>query len=69
MLPDPGTIVTIVGLAVAGIVWLIRLEGRHDAHEKECLQYRKLVDVRHDSLEKKLDHIDEKLDRVIERVS
>lgn len=68
-MPDPGTIVTIVGLAIAGIVWLIRLEGKHHAHERECIQYRKLVDERHQATHKKLDHMDEKLDRLVERVS
>jgi hypothetical protein len=69
MTPDPGTIVTIVGLAVAAIVWFVRIEGRQHAHERECLQYRQLVSQRADATDKKLDHIDEKLDRVVERLS
>lgn len=69
MLPDPGTIVTIVGMAIAGIVWAIRLEGRQTSHERECIQYRKLVDERHAAMTKTLDNMDEKLDRLVERVS
>jgi hypothetical protein len=40
MLPDPGTITTIVGLAVAGLVWLVRLEGRVNAHDSTISQIR-----------------------------
>lgn len=69
MLPDPGTIVTIVGLSIAGLVWLVRLEGRQNSHERECIQYRKLVDERHAGMTKTLDAMNEKLDRLVERVS
>lgn len=69
MLPDPGTIVTIVGLAIAGIVWAVRLEGRQTSHERECIVWRKRADERHVETNKKLDNMDEKLDRLVERVS
>jgi hypothetical protein len=67
--PDPGTIVTIVGLAIAGVVWLVRLEGRHDSHERECIVWRQRADERHKEVKEHLGNINEKLDRVIERVS
>jgi hypothetical protein len=40
MTPDPGTIVTIAGLAIAGLVWLVRLEGRVNGHDKMLEQMR-----------------------------
>lgn len=75
MLPDPGTIVTIVGMAIAGIVWAIRLEGRQTSHERECIQYRKLVDERHVDMKADITEVKDdvkamngKLDTVIARV-
>lgn len=70
---DPGTIVTIVGLAIAGIVWAVRLEGRQTSHERECIVWRKRADERHTELKQDMKEqfgtVNEKLDRVIERVS
>lgn len=73
MLPDPGTIVTIVGLAVAGLSWLIRLEGRQNTHEQVCEEREKrregqLIDFKAQlgDVKATLLRVDEKLDRVIE---
>ena len=60
-----------IGLAVGGPiigagVWLVRLEGRIDSHEQTCAERQKKLDERHMTMGKKLDHIDAKLDRLIE---
>lgn len=47
--------------------WLLRLEGRVNTHEAECDQRQKRYDERHRSLSDKLDHMDAKLDRLVER--
>lgn len=57
-----------VGLAlsgVGGIVWLVRLEGRQNTHERECAQRQIRLDERHAETNKKLDAIDGKLDRLV----
>lgn len=72
MLPDPGTIVTIVGMAIAGIVAFVKLQGQVNSHEKECVVWRKRADERHAELKADMKdgfgEVNEKLDRVIERV-
>lgn len=61
-----GIIVAIAVPAILGVVWLIRLEGRVNTHERGCEERQKSLDERHDAMSKKLDHIDQKLDRLIE---
>lgn len=56
-----------VGAAVTVIVWLIRLEGRHNAHEAVCAERQKRMDERHENIEYKLDSIDDKLERLVGR--
>lgn len=55
-----------VGLPVlGGVVWLIRLEGRVNSHEKSCEERQKRLDERHKNIEHHLASIDRKLDRLI----
>jgi len=51
MFPDPQTIVTAGGLAVAAIVWLVRLEGRINT-----------TDVKFEEIIRRLDRIEKKQD-------
>lgn len=59
-------IVTVAVPVIAGIIWLIRLEGRVNTHEAECTQRENKHDERHVESTKKLDRIEAKLDRVLE---
>jgi len=69
MTPDPGTIVTIAMIAVAGLVWALRLEGRVNTHEKSCEERQKRLDERHQAIGESLETLNAKMDRVIERVA
>ena len=62
-----GVVVAVAVPTILGGVWLIRLEGRVQAHEQGCDERQKRLDERHGEMSKKLDHIDRKLDRLIER--
>lgn len=60
-----------VGVAIAVPVisagaWLIRLEGRLNTHEGICGERYKALNERHAEVSKKLDHVDSKLDRILE---
>ena len=59
--------VPMLGGFLAGVVWAIRLEGRQNAHEKECAQRQKNLDERHAAMTATLAHMDQKLDRLVER--
>lgn len=66
---DAETVGAIVGTAVPLILagtWLLRIEGRLNAHERGCEERQKRLDERHDEIGKKLDHINTKLDRLVE---
>jgi hypothetical protein len=54
MTPDPGTIVTIAGLAVAGVIWLVRLEGRVNGH-----------DIEHKTTREDIRYIRDRIDRAL----
>ena len=57
----------IVGVpVVAGIVWLIRLEGRLNTHEGQCAERQKRLDERHKTIQDHLTSMDGKLDRLLE---
>lgn len=43
-----------------------RLDGRINTHERGCEEFRKRIDSSLDSIDKKQDHMDSKLDRLIE---
>lgn len=51
---------------IGGIIWLIRLEGRVNTHERGCDERQKRMDERHVEMGKKLDHIVGILDRLTE---
>ena len=52
--------------ALGGIIWLIRLEGRVNTHEKACEERQKRLDERHTVISEQLQHIVTKLDRLVE---
>lgn len=54
---DFGTAVTLGGMAVAGIVWLVRLEGRHN-----------VADTKFTAMEKRIDGLEEKILARLERI-
>lgn len=60
----PGVIAAVLGPVVGAGVWLIRLEGRLNTHERGCEERQKLLDERHVEIQKKLDHLIEKVDRL-----
>lgn len=45
---------------IGGVVWLVRLEGRQNTHEGVCTE-------RWTETRKTLNHMNEKLDRLVER--
>lgn len=65
----PEMFIAIAGIVamptLAGIVWLVRLEGRVNSHEASCLQRQKQLDERHAEANTKLAAIDQKLDRLL----
>lgn len=52
--------------AFLGLVWLIRLEGRQNSHERSCEQRQKNLDERHATISKTLERMDAKLDHILE---
>lgn len=60
-----GVITAILGPVVGAGVWLIRLEGRLNTHERGCDERQKRLDERHTEIQKKLDHLIEKVDRLL----
>ncbi len=66
MLPDPGTIVTAVGLAVGALVWLVRLEGRVNSHEREIQDIKRGHDTDNEQIRSDRQYIRERIDRAIE---
>lgn len=63
---DVGVAVSVAGMALLGLVWLVRLEGRVNSHEASCDQRQMRLDERHTRMERQLESINAKLDRVIE---
>jgi hypothetical protein len=59
---DPTLAVTLGTLAVAGIVWLVRLEGRHNVLSVRQDATEKRVDGLEDRIIAQLDRIEQKLD-------
>lgn len=58
---------------IGGLVWLIRMEGRINAHEASCSERQKRLDERHREIDRRLTSIDEgqartndKLDRLLD---
>lgn len=65
MLPDPGTIVTVVGLSVAALVWLVRLEGRVNSHDREIKDVKEGHDSDIQQIRRDLEYIRGRIDRAI----
>lgn len=65
---DAGVIVTGITAGLGGIIWLVRLEGRVNAHEAACLERQKRLDERHGEISDRLGKIDDKLDQIVERL-
>lgn len=68
------TLSALIGLMLAVMVpligagvWLIRLEGRLNTHERGCAERQKLLDERHVEIRRVLDDLDRKVDRLLER--
>lgn len=58
-----GVIVAVFGMAISGIVWGVRLEGRINGHDVVFTEREKQLEVRHQDLCRRLDRIEAKLDR------
>jgi hypothetical protein len=59
---DPGTVVTLGSLVLAGVVWLVRLEGRHNVLAVRQDASEKRIDGLEDRIVAQLDRIEQKLD-------
>lgn len=64
---DPNVAIGVGIPGLLGLVWLVRLEGRVNKHEGECAQRQIRLDERHTAITEKLEHIDAKLDRIMEK--
>lgn len=64
---DAGTILAGSSLAIAGVVWLIRLEGHQTTHEAVDNKREALADERHNDIKDRLTGIESRLGAV-ERV-
>lgn len=75
---DAGTILAGSSLAIAGVVWLVRLEGRQTTHEEVDNRREALADERHEDVKNRLtgietklnilDRIESKVDRLSDRI-
>ena len=63
---DWETIAAVAIPIVVGIVWLIRLEGRVNTHERMCEERQKRMDERHEAMAHLLDAMSQKLDKLLE---
>lgn len=52
-----GSLVTLTLAAVAGIVWLVRLEGRQN-----------VIDAKHNGLQARVDGIEDRIMRTLDRI-
>lgn len=72
MSPDAGAVVAAVTAGVVSLVWLIRLEGRvnnhdreHDAHKERCDELRAGHTRQYDDLRADLAYIRARIDAVL----
>ena len=61
-----GEIIAVAVPVIGGIIWLIRLEGRLNTHERSCEERQKRLDERHADIGKKLDYMVTQIDRLLE---
>jgi hypothetical protein len=65
MLPDPGTIVTLVGIAVGAVVWLVRLEGRVNSHDREIKDVKEGHETDIQQIRRDVEYIRDRIDRAL----
>ena len=76
---DPWQLVGALSVMAGAIGWLVRLQYRHTAHEDLCAQRYKSIeathaqlvkvsDERHQENRERLQSLDEKMDRVLDRL-
>jgi len=53
---DPGTLIVVILAVIAGIVWLVRLEGRINGHDREMSQVRDDIAYIRDRIDRAIDH-------------
>lgn len=58
---DAGVVVTVTASAVAVVVWLVRLEGRVNGHDRE----HKIHADRHEELREDISYIRERIDSAL----
>lgn len=56
-----GEVMTGVGAVVAVVVWLVRIEGRVNGHDREHMEHAK----RHDEMREDLSYIRDRIDRAL----
>jgi hypothetical protein len=66
-MPDPGTIVTVVCCAIAALVWLVRLEGRVNSHDREIKDVKDSHESDMQQIRLDLNYIRGRIDRAIEK--
>lgn len=64
---DLGALVTLGGMLVAGIVWLVRLEGKHNVLKAMYQGLKERVDGLEDRILAQLDRIEQKLDHKVDK--
>ena len=62
---DMTAILTAGGFAVAGIVWLVRLEGRQNVADAKLGAMEKRVDGLEERIMAQLDRIEKRLDEIV----
>lgn len=55
-----------LGMALAGLIWGVRLEGRVNAHDQLFEERKQLANERHEDVKDRLERIEQKLDRALE---
>jgi hypothetical protein len=64
-MPDPGTIVTVVCCAIAALVWLVRLEGRVNSHDREIKDVKEGHETDIQQIRRDVEYIRDRIDRAI----
>jgi hypothetical protein len=67
MLPDPGTIVTLASIAIGSVIWLVRLEGRVNSHDREIKDVKDSHESDMQQIRLDLNYIRGRIDRAIEK--
>ena len=66
-MPETGTALTIAGFAVAGLVWLVRLEGRVNSHDREILDVKTGHESDIQQIRSDVQYIRGRIDRALEK--